>query len=255
MGMVEGKVALVTGGASGIGKACAEKLAAEGAHVVLTDIQDAAGLAVAEGICANGGSATFLHQDVSLEAQWIEIADHLRHHHGKLDILVNNAGIAGSGKRVTDLSLEEWRSRQAINVDGVFLGVKHCLPVMREGGGNGSIINMSSIAAFSPRAGSASYCTTKAAVWMLTKVVALECADDGIRCNSIHPGVIDTPIYRSAHYTGPSADEIASTCLLKRAGTAEEIANGVLFLASSQSSYVTSQHLVIDGGRLVTGGQ
>ncbi len=260
-GRVTGKIALVTGGASGIGRACSETLAAEGATVVLTDIQDTAGKAVAAAITARGGAAIFLHQDVTSEAEWIAIVADVRARYGRLDILVNNAGI-GIGGLVTEMSLETWRRQQSINVEGVFLGVKHCLPLMREGGGKGSIINMSSVAGLKGSAGMSSYCATKGAVRLFTKSVALECAaaGDGIRCNSVHPGIIDTPIWDSIGETiavpgqqaganRPDLDAItAMGAPLARPGVPSEIADGVLYLASDQSSYVTGSELVIDGG-------
>ena len=260
-GRVAGKIALVTGGASGIGRACSETLAAEGATVVLTDIQETAGKAVADGIVARGGAALFLRQDVTSEEGWIALAADLRARYGRLDILVNNAGI-GVGGLVTEMSLETWRRQQAINVEGVFLGVKHCLPLMREGGGKGSIINMSSVAGLKGAAGMSGYCATKGAVRLFTKSVALECAaaGDGIRCNSVHPGIIDTPIWDSIGETIPVPGQAAGanrpdldalTALgapLRRPGVPSEIADGVLYLASDQSSYVTGTELVIDGG-------
>ncbi len=260
MGSLSGKVALVTGGSSGIGRACAERLAGEGAAVVLTDIQDAAGRIVAEGIIARGGVAVFLHQDVTSEDEWVAIAADLRSRYGKLDILVNNAGI-GVGGLVTEMSLETWRKQQSINVEGVFLGVKHCLPLMRDGGGKGSIINMSSVAGLKGSAGMSAYCATKGAVRLFTKAVAMECAaaGDGIRCNSVHPGIIDTPIWDSIGATIPMPGQeganrpdldalTAMGAALGRPGAPSEIADGVLYLASDMSSYVTGQELVIDGG-------
>jgi NAD(P)-dependent dehydrogenase (short-subunit alcohol dehydrogenase family) len=260
-GRVAGKVALVTGGASGIGRACCEKLAEEGATVVLTDIQETAGRLVAEGIVARGGAAIFLRHDVTREEEWIAVVSELRTRYGRLDILVNNAGI-GLGGLVTEMSLETWRRQQSINVEGVFLGVKHSLPLMREGGGKGSIINMSSVAGLKGAAGMSSYCATKGAVRLFTKSVALECAaaGDGIRCNSVHPGIIDTPIWDSIGETLPVAGQApganrpdldALTAMgapLARPGVPAEIADGVLYLASDQSSYVTGSELVIDGG-------
>jgi NAD(P)-dependent dehydrogenase (short-subunit alcohol dehydrogenase family) len=260
MGSLSGRVALITGGASGIGRACAERLAGEGAIVVLTDIQDTAGKAVAAGIESRGGEAAFLHQDVTSEGEWVAIATEVRRRYGKLDILVNNAGI-GLGGLVTEMSLETWRRQQAINVEGVFLGVKHCLPLMRDGGGKGSIINMSSVAGLKGSAGMSAYCATKGAVRLFTKAVAMECAaaGDGIRCNSVHPGIIDTPIWDSIGATLPipgqaganRPDLDALTAMgsaLGRPGAPSEIADGVLYLASDMSSYVTGQELVIDGG-------
>ena len=260
MGLVNGKVALVTGGASGIGKASAERLAQEGATVVVTDVQVKAGETVVAGIVAAGGKASFLKHDVSSEDEWIGVVAEVRKLHGRLDILVNNAGI-GVGGLVTEMTLELWRKQQSINVEGVFLGVKHSLPLMRDGGGKGSIINISSVAGLKGAAGMSGYCATKGAVRLFTKSVALECAaaGDGIRCNSVHPGIIDTPIWDTISDSVPLASQpganridldalTAMASPIARPGAPREIADGVLYLASEMSSYVTGTELVIDGG-------
>lgn len=253
MGRVAGKVALVTGAASGIGRACAEVLAREGAVVVLTDVQD--GEAVAAGIRAKGGKASFHKHDVTDEARWNAIVADTAKQHGRLDVLVNNAGIAVAGL-VTDLTLERWRHQMAVNVDGVFLGVKCALPLMRKTG-KGSIINISSIAGLRGAATLSAYCASKGAVRLFTKSVALECAamGDGIRCNSVHPGIIATPIWGQVI---PGSNEpmdldamSAVRVPLKRKGVPEDIANAVLFLASDDSSYMTGEEMVVDGGMTV----
>lgn len=253
MGRVSGKVALVTGAASGIGRACAEVLAREGAVVVLTDVQ--AGEEVAAGIRAAGGKASFHRHDVTDEARWNAIVAGVEKEHGRLDVLVNNAGIAVAGL-VTDLTLEQWRHQMAVNVDGVFLGVKCALPLMRKTG-KGSIINISSIAGLRGAANLSAYCTSKGAVRLFTKSVALECAmmGDGIRCNSVHPGIIETPIWGQVV---PGTNEpldldamSAARVPLKRKGMPEDIANAVLFLASEDSSYMTGEEMVVDGGMTV----
>ena len=253
MGRVSGKVALVTGAASGIGRACAEVLAREGATVVLTDVQ--AGEEVAAGIRAAGGQASFHTHDVTRESRWGEIIADIGQAHGRLDILVNNAGIAVAGL-VTDLTLEQWRHQMAVNVDGVFLGVKCSLPLMRKSGG-GSIINISSIAGLRGAAGLSAYCASKGSVRLFTKSVALECAamGDGVRCNSVHPGLIETPIWRQVV---PGSNEpldldamSAARVPLKRKGMPVDIANAVLFLASEESSYMTGEEMVVDGGMTV----
>lgn len=253
MGRVAGKVALVTGAASGIGRACAEVLAREGAVVVLTDVQD--GEAVAAGIRAKGGKASFHKHDVTDEARWNAIVADTAKQHGRLDVLVNNAGIAVAGL-VTDLTLERWRHQMAVNVDGVFLGVKCALPLMRQNRG-GSIINISSIAGLRGAATLSAYCASKGAVRLFTKSVALECAamGDGIRCNSVHPGIIETPIWGQVI---PGSNEpmdldamSAVRVPLKRKGLPEDIANAVLFLASEDSSYMTGEEMVVDGGMTV----
>ncbi|ATQ41563.1 glucose 1-dehydrogenase [Caulobacter mirabilis] len=258
-GRVAGKVALVTGAASGIGLACAQRLAAEGASVVLTDIQDAKGETAAREI---GGASVYLRHDVTDENAWIAVVAKARELFGRLDVLVNNAGI-GVGGPVTEITLETWRRQQAINVEGVFLGVKHSLPLMREGGG-GSIINMSSVAGLMGAANMTSYCATKGAVRLFTKAAAMECAQarDGVRVNSVHPGIIETPIWDTISDTlagGGSSnaaptramdldDMTAVATPLGHKGWPADIAEGVLFLASDESRYMTGAELVIDGG-------
>ena len=261
-GRVEGKVALVTGGASGIGRGCAETLAAEGAVAVITDVQDGKGAEAVAAIEAAGGKAWYLHHDVTDEAAWESVVAEVRKRHGRLDILVNNAGI-GISASVLTMSLADWRKQTAVNLDGVFLGVKHSIPLMRESGAGGSIINMSSVAGLKGSAILAGYCATKGGVRLFAKAVALECArsGDNIRVNSVHPGVIDTPIWTKfpEDDQGPYArlrkgnqvdpNEIARrTTPMRRPGKPEEIANGVLFLASDESSFMTGAELVIDGG-------
>ncbi|MES2034811.1 MAG: SDR family oxidoreductase [Pseudomonadota bacterium] len=258
-GRVAGKVALITGGASGIGRGCAELLAAEGATVVVTDIQDALGGDVVAGI---GGESVYLTHDVTSEDAWIAVVAEVGRRFGRLDILVNNAGI-GLGGPVTEFSLADWRKQQAINVEGVFLGVKHSLPLMRQGGG-GSIINVSSIAGLTGAANMTAYCATKGAVRLFTKAAAMECAAlrDGVRVNSVHPGIIETPIWDTISTTidgaggGNSApsrafsldDVTAVSTPLGVKGFPLDIASGVLFLASDESRYMTGSELVIVGG-------
>lgn len=262
-GQVEGKVALVTGGASGIGAAAAELLAREGASVVVTDIDELRGPEVVAGITRSGHSATFLQQDVTSEPRWIEIIAEVGKRHGRLDILVSNAGIGIAVPSITEMSLADWRRQTAINLDGVFLSVKHALPLMRKVGG-GSIILMSSLAGLRGSAGLAGYCATKGGVRLFAKAVAMECAAfaDGIRVNSVHPGIIDTPIWgkipTEAEGRGQNApidpeERARMATPLGRAGQAEEIAAGVLYLASDASRYVTGAELVIDGGMYAGG--
>ncbi len=257
-GRVAGKVALVKGGASGIGQGCAERLAGEGATVVVTDLQDDKGQKVAAAI---GG--LYLHHDVTDEDAWISVVADIDRRLGRLDILVNNAGIAIGGP-VTEYSLADWRRQQSVNVDGVFLGVKHSLPLMRRSGG-GSIINMSSVAGMKGSANMSGYCATKGAVRLFTKSIAMECAAarDGVRVNSVHPGIIDTPIWGGITSTiggsgandGPArastVDDIAALAApLGFTGQPADIADGVLYLASDESRYVTGIELVIDGGMI-----
>jgi NAD(P)-dependent dehydrogenase (short-subunit alcohol dehydrogenase family) len=247
MALLEGKVGIITGAASGIGAATARTLAREGARLVLTDIDDAAGAALAQEI---GG--VYLHHDVSEEDGWpavIAAAEAF----GRLDIMVANAGI-GIGGNAIDMSLKDWRRQMAINVDGVFLSVKHCVPAMRRAGNGGSIVMLSSVAGLRGSAGLAGYSASKGAVRLFAKSMALECAQagDGIRVNSVHPGIIVTPIWGKLR--GGSNQPIDSRAIaaasvpLGVAGEASEIADGILFLASGMSSHVTGSELVIDGG-------
>jgi NAD(P)-dependent dehydrogenase (short-subunit alcohol dehydrogenase family) len=256
MGRVEGKVAIVTGGASGIGRGCAERLAEEGATVLVTDIQDALGAEVVEGIVAAGGRAEYVHHDVTSEDEWIRVVDHAVAGHGGLHVVVNNAGI-GIGGSIVDFTLADWQRQQAINLDGVFLGVKHGIRAMRTSGG-GSIVNLSSVAGLKGAANLAAYNATKGGVRLFTKGVALECAHAGwnIRVNSVHPGVIDTPIWSKVNpeflEAGQNAVDVDAMAAVGvpggKPGYPRDIANGVLFLASDESSYVTGTELVIDGG-------
>jgi NAD(P)-dependent dehydrogenase (short-subunit alcohol dehydrogenase family) len=261
-GQVQGTVALVTGGASGIGAAVAELLAREGASVVVSDVDELTGPEVVAGIKNAGGEAMFLHQDVTSEPRWIEIVAAIEKRYGRLDVLVSNAGIGISVPSITDMTLEDWRRQNAINLDGVFLSVKHCLPLMRETStpkNGGSIILMSSLAGLRGAPGLSAYSATKGGVRLFAKSIAMECAGvgDGIRVNSVHPGIIDTPIWgkipTEAAGRGQNApidpEERAKLATpLARAGHAAEIAQGVLYLASDMSSYVTGSELVIDGG-------
>jgi NAD(P)-dependent dehydrogenase (short-subunit alcohol dehydrogenase family) len=258
---VQDKVAIVTGGASGIGAACAQTLAREGARVIVTDLDDAGGRALVGRITSQGGEATFLHQDVAEEAGWPPVIEAAETRYGRLDILVANAGI-GIFVPAVDMTLADWRRQTAVNLDGVFLSVKHAIPAMRRAGG-GSIILMSSVAGLRGSPGLAGYCATKGGVRLFAKAVAAECAmaGDNIRVNSVHPGVIDTPIWGKIPVAATGAarnapidpNEVARLAVpLGRAGQAQDIANGVLFLASAASSYITGTELIIDGG--MTGG-
>jgi NAD(P)-dependent dehydrogenase (short-subunit alcohol dehydrogenase family) len=257
-GQVEGKVALVTGGASGIGEAVVELLAKEGATVIATDLDDFRGLEVVARITKAGGKAIFLEQDVTNEERWLEIAAEIAKRYDRLDVLVANAGIGIAVPSIVDMTLADWRKQNAVNLDGVFLSVKHCLPLMRKVGG-GSIIMMSSLAGLRGAPGLSAYSASKGGVRLFAKSIAMECAGagDGIRVNSVHPGIIDTPIWGKIP-TGAAGgqgnapidpEERAKLATpLARAGQAGEIASGVLYLASDASRYVTGTELVIDGG-------
>jgi len=256
MGQVQDKIAFVTGGASGIGAACARTLAREGAKVVVTDLDDARGSELVTAITAAGGQAIYLHQDVTDEAGWPAAIAATEKAFGGLHILVANAGIAIMGTAI-EMSLADFRRQNAVNVDGVFLTVKYGIPAMRRSGG-GSIIMMSSVAGLRGSAGLAGYSASKGAVRLFAKSMALECAqaEDNIRVNSVHPGIIVTPIWSkmpSAAGGGVNApldpDEIARNSVpLGKPADPQEIANGVLFLASDASAHMTGSELVIDGG-------
>ncbi len=259
---LEGRIACITGAAGGIGRAAALALAKEGARIVATDLAPERGASLVEEIEASGGDIVFLAHDVTLEEDWITVIAEVRQRFGRLDILVNNAGI-GLSSPVVDMRLEDWRRQTAVNLDGTFLGVKHGLPLMRQGAG-GSIINVSSIAGIKASANVSGYCATKGAVRMFTKSVALECAaaKDGVRVNSLHPGIVETAIWDTLIGTsadgsnsrprGATLDAFTSkTVPLGRAGAVDEIAAGIVWLASDDSSYVTGTELVIDGGRSV----
>ncbi len=247
MALLDGKVGIITGAASGIGAATARVLAREGAKLVLTDLDDAAGMALAEAI-----GATYLHHDVTEEDRWPQViaaAEKL----GRLDVMVANAGIGIMGNAI-DMTLQDWRRQMAINVDGVFLSVKYCIPAMRRAGHGGSIVMLSSVAGLRGSAGLAGYSATKGAVRMFAKSMALECAQagDGIRVNSVHPGIIATPIWNKLPVgQNRPIDPYAiaeNTVPLGKAGEASEIADGILYLACDMSSHVTGSELVIDGG-------
>ncbi|MBV9332138.1 MAG: glucose 1-dehydrogenase [Alphaproteobacteria bacterium] len=259
MARVSGKIALVSGAASGIGRASAILLAKEGAAVVATDVQEDAGRDCVRQIKEAGGDAIFLRHDVSREEDWVAVIAETKSRFGRLDILVNNAGIAIAGP-ITEMSLADWRRQESINLDGVFLGTKHALPLMRASGG-GSIINISSLAGLKGSANLAGYCATKGGVRLFTKAVAMECAalKDNVRVNSVHPGIIETAIWLSivpgvgglsgAGANAPDLDAMSAAFVpTGKKGLPEDIAAGVLYLASEDSRYVTGTELVIDGG-------
>jgi NAD(P)-dependent dehydrogenase (short-subunit alcohol dehydrogenase family) len=250
-GRVEGKVALVTGGASGLGAESARRLAREGAAVVLTDLAAEAGQAVADDILAAGGRAAFLVQDVVDEARWGEVVAEVMARFGRIDVLVNSAGVGGGGEPILEHTLEAWRRIVGINLDGTFLGVRHVAPVMAAAG-RGSIVNLSSILGKVGLPGASAYCASKGGVLMLTKAVALELAAAGVRVNSVHPGFIETPMvlnaFRNSDNENEMRDLIVSRHALGRLGVPREIADAIVFLASDESSFMTGSELVVDGG-------
>lgn len=253
MARVKGKVAVVTGAASGIGRATARRLAGEGATLVLTDIKAEAGEGVAREI---GAQASFQAQDVAQESEWQALIAATLRRHGRLDILANVAGVPGSGERQDPerCTLEEWRRINSVNLEGVFLGCKHAIPAMRQSGG-GSIVNISSLAAMIATPPMTAYGAGKAGVRQLTKSVALHCARRGyrVRCNSIHPGIIDTPMGQTAmSWAGADLDEgrerYRKMVPLGVLGEPDDIAWTVVFLASDEAKFITGAEFVVDGG-------
>ncbi|WP_152190014.1 SDR family NAD(P)-dependent oxidoreductase [Georgenia satyanarayanai] len=248
MNRLEGRVALVTGAASGIGRATAERLAQEGAAVVVTDIQDEMGQETVRGLTTAGARAVFVHHDVTSEEDWGSAVTRAETEFGGLDILVNNAGM-GDLKTIEETTLAEWERTVAVDQTGVFLGMKHAAALLAASG-NGAVVNISSIFGTSGGFGtSPAYHAAKGAVRTLTKNVALHWADKGVRVNSIHPGFIETPILESAKGTAFEQAMIDLTPM-GRLGRPAEVAAGVAYLASDDAAFVTGLELYIDGGYL-----
>lgn len=247
---LSGKVALVTGAASGLGAATARRLAKEGAAVILTD-RDIAGEDIAAHIVDTGGRAVFRLHDVTSQPDWAAAVEHAVADFGRLDILVNNAGVAGGNHELMDHSFDAWRQILSVNLDGVFLGLRHAGPRIAASGG-GSVINISSILGKVGMAGAAAYCASKGGVTLLTKAAALEWAPLGIRVNSIHPGFIDTPMVSGALAGREDGNEMRVALMaahpLGRFGVPKEIGDAVAFLASDDASFITGAELVVDGG-------
>ncbi|MGE3535803.1 MAG: SDR family NAD(P)-dependent oxidoreductase [Candidatus Tectimicrobiota bacterium] len=242
-----GKVALISGGARGMGAVEARLFAQEGARVVLGDVLEAAGRQVEADIRAAGGEAIFVSLDVTNEADWQQAVQTAVRHFGKLDILVNNAGVSGHG-RVEDTSADEWDRVMDINAKGVFLGSKTVIPAMRQAGG-GSIINISSqLGLVGVDNSSPQYQASKGAVRLLTKATAIQYAAEGIRANSVHPGPIETPMTAERRSDPEMYRLTVGRVPLGRYGRPEDVAYGVLYLASDEAAYVTGSELVIDGG-------
>ena len=247
MGRLDGKVALISGGARGQGATEARMMALEGASVVFGDILDDAGRQVEAQIRELGGEATYVHLDVTREADWQSAVDTAVNTYGTLNVLVNNAGIL-IRKTLEETTGEDWDRIMNINAKGVFLGTKAAIPAMREAGA-GSIVNISSTAGLvSSPSGSASYTATKGAVRLLTKSTAVQYAKEGIRCNSVHPGPIETDMIQDSLSDPDALAERMQRLPMGRVGKPEEVAYGVIYLASDESSFVTGSELVIDGG-------
>ncbi|MGZ7441481.1 glucose 1-dehydrogenase [Paenibacillus macerans] len=240
------KVAIITGAAGGMGKADALLFAKEGAKVAITDMQEDKLQEVVREITENGGEAIGFKQNVASEEDWIRVVNETAAKFGKIDILVNNAGVSDSTPFL-DQTVENWEKIMSINVTSVFLGQKHVIPHMIEVGG-GSIINISSIAGLTGGSGTGPYTASKGAVRMLTKATAVDYAKHNIRANSIHPGYIETPMTVDLLKDETMRQWFLSQTPIQRLGKPEDIASGVLFLASDESSYITGVELPIDGG-------
>lgn len=252
MNRVDEKIALVSGGGSGLGQATCEILAEAGAKVAVTDINEDSATKVAEGIVKKGGQAVSFALDTTQEADWKRVIGKIMEVRGKLDIVINNAGIAQI-ESVETSTLEQWRHLMAINLDGVFLGTKYAIEAMKKGDG-GSIVNISSIEGIVGEPLACAYNASKGGVRIFTKSVALHCAAEGynIRVNSVHPGFIATPMVLGLAAQMPPDENplegILERIPMGRLADAIEVARAVLFLASSDSSYMTGSELVIDGG-------
>ena len=245
---LDNKVALISGGARGIGASIARLFTKEGARVVIGDILEEAGQRTASEITESGGECLFVRLDVTSEQDWEQAVGEAMTRFGKLDILVNNAGISARGN-VEETSEADWTRTMDVNVKGAFLGSKQAIPVMKAGGG-GSIVNISSGAGIAPQPGtSGAYAASKGAVRIFSKSVAVQYAQDKIRCNSVHPGPVETDMLRATRRDDTELGEMMGRVPMGRFGRPEEIAYGVLYLASDESSFVTGSELVIDGGR------
>jgi NAD(P)-dependent dehydrogenase (short-subunit alcohol dehydrogenase family) len=244
---LQNKVTLITGAAAGIGAEIAKRFAAEGATVLIGDFDEAQGKQTADRIGRAGGRARFVPLDVTQEASWVEALNGIQAAEGRLDILVNNAGIT---KRIpiTEMPLSDFESVMAVNVRGVFLGIKHTLPLMKARGG-GSIVNISSIAGLvGHKFTNETYSTSKGAVTLLTRSVAVRHARDNIRCNSIHPCTVDTPMVRELFRDPEKKKERLDEVPLGRIADAQDVANAALFLASDEANFITGVALPVDGG-------
>ena len=254
MDRVKGKVALITGGASGLGRQAARRLAEEGARVVVTDLNEVGGAAVAEEL---GDSGLFIAHDVTKETDWVRVVQASLDKFGRLDVLVNSAGV-GNMNSVEDCSLEEWQHVMSVNGDGVFLGCKHGIGAIKrtstEPGAGGSIVNISSVSGLIGGHNLAAYNASKGAVRLLTKSVALHCSRQryNIRCNSVHPTFIDTPMVRSmidsADDPARVEQKLARQVPLGHIGEPDDIAWGIVYLASNESKFMTGAEFVVDGG-------
>ena len=249
MGRLEGKVALISGGASGIGEATTRAMVGEGARVVVADIQIERGKALAEAL---GESVLFVQHDVTLESDWVRTVSEGQQRFEKINVVLNGAGISQPAP-IDQCDFDLWKRTQSVNSDGVFLGCKYGVEALRAAGG-GSIVNISSTMGIKGSSLFPAYCASKGAVRMLTKSVALHCAEQrlNIRCNSIHPGVIDTPIMDPFCEQASTREEglagFGALHPLGRIGRPDEVANLAVFLASDESSFITGTEIPVDGG-------
>ncbi|MEF8817906.1 MAG: glucose 1-dehydrogenase [Salinibacter sp.] len=247
MDRVDGKIAVITGGGRGIGQTTAELLAEEGAQVAVTDIDADAGTTTVEHITDAGGEAAFFEHDVTSEADWERVVDKVQDTLGVPDVLVNNAGIYQI-EPVDEIDVDDWKNLMDINVTGVFLGLKHCTPLMREQG-QGSVINLSSVAGIIGLSGHTCYGASKGAVRTMTKDAAIELAEAGVRVNSLHPAYIDTQMADyGAETLGTPKEELDAMHPIGHMGEPEDVAYAVLFLASDESTFMTGSEMVLDGG-------
>jgi NAD(P)-dependent dehydrogenase (short-subunit alcohol dehydrogenase family) len=244
---LQNKIAVITGGAQGIGREIAHRFTQEGAEVVIADLNAKAAQESAAEICRDGGKAGWVELDVTQEESWARAAAKVAGERGRIDILVNNAGITNR-QPLTEIAAADFDTVMAVNVRGPYLGVKYVVPVMRKNGG-GAIVNMSSICGLiGHKFSGESYIVSKGAVTLLTKMVAVKYAKDNIRCNSIHPSTADTAIVRELFKDPVKKAERIDEIPLGRLASLRDIANAALFLASDEASFITGVALPVDGG-------
>ena len=244
---LEGKVALISGGSRGMGAYEAELFVQEGAKVVVGDVREDEGHSLVDKIIKGGGDAVFVHLDVTSETDWTAAVNEAANRYGKLNVLVNNAGVSARGS-IEETSVEDWDRVMGINSKGVFLGTRSAIPEMRKAGG-GSIINISSqLGLVGMGESSPQYQASKGAVRIFSKSAAIQYASEGIRVNSVHPGPVVTPMTEARRSDAEVRKRMISRIPLGRYGESEDVAYGVLYLASDESSFVTGSELVIDGG-------